>query len=38
MNWETVYEPVEEKGSLKQEKFQLCVELANAMADKLLKL
>ncbi|MCX6222816.1 MAG: FprA family A-type flavoprotein [Bacteroidia bacterium] len=36
MNWETIYEPVEEKGALKQEKFQLCVELANTMADKLL--
>jgi flavorubredoxin len=36
MNWETVYDPVEEKGSLKPDKFQKCIELANAMADKLL--
>ncbi len=36
MCWETVYEPVEEKGSLKPEKFQMCIDLANAMADKLL--
>jgi flavorubredoxin len=36
MNWESVYEPVEEKGSLKPDKFQKCIELANAMADKLL--
>ena len=36
MGWETVYEPVEEKGSLKPEKFQMCIDLANAMADKLL--
>jgi hypothetical protein len=38
MNWETVYEPVEEKGSLKPEKFLMCIDLANAMADKLLAL
>lgn len=36
MGWDTVFEPVEEKGSLKPEKFQLCIDLANAMADKLL--
>jgi flavorubredoxin len=36
MGWENIFEPVEEKGSLKPEKFQLCIELANAMADKLL--
>jgi flavorubredoxin len=36
MNWESVYESVEEKGSLKPDKFQKCIELANAMADKLL--
>ena len=36
MGWENVYEPVEEKGSLKAEKFQQCIDLANAMADKLL--
>lgn len=38
MCWETVYEPVEEKGSLKPEKFQMCIDLANAMADKLLEM
>ena len=38
MCWETVYEPVEEKGSLKPEKFQMCIDLANAMADKLLEI
>ena len=38
MCWETVYEPVEEKGSLKPEKFQMCINLANAMADKLLEM
>ncbi|MCL4483717.1 MAG: FprA family A-type flavoprotein, partial [Bacteroidetes bacterium] len=37
MSWETVYEPVEEKGSLKPEKFEMCIDLANAMADKLLE-
>ncbi len=36
MGWETVFEPVEEKGSLKPEKFGQCIALANAMADKLL--
>ena len=37
IKWELVYQPVEEKGALKQEKFALCIELANAMADKLLE-
>lgn len=37
IKWELVYQPVEEKGALKQEKFEHCIELANAMADKLLE-
>lgn len=36
IKWEVVYEPVEEKGTLKKEKFGQCLELANTMADKLL--
>ncbi len=36
MKWDLVYDPVEEKGTLKQSKFEQCIELANAMADKLL--
>ena len=36
INWELVAEPVEEKGALKKDKFEQCVALANAMADKLL--
>ncbi len=35
MKWEMVYEPVEEKGAMKPEKYDLCINLANAMADKL---
>lgn len=35
IKWELVYEPVEEKGTLKQDKFEQCIELANAMADQL---
>jgi flavorubredoxin len=38
IKWELVYDPVEEKGSLKQDKFSMCIALANAMADKLLAL
>lgn len=34
--WELVYEPIEEKGTLKEDKHQKCIDLANAMADKLL--
>ncbi|MDD4192362.1 MAG: FprA family A-type flavoprotein [Mangrovibacterium sp.] len=34
-NWELVYEPVEERGALRQQ-YDACVSLANAMADKLL--
>ncbi|WP_339734909.1 FprA family A-type flavoprotein [uncultured Sunxiuqinia sp.] len=36
IKWDLVYEPVEEKGALKKDKYQQCIELANAMADKLL--
>ena len=36
IKWELVYEPVEEKGSLKSDKFRMCLELADSMADKLL--
>jgi flavorubredoxin len=36
INWELVSESVEEKGALKEENFGKCIELANAMADKLL--
>ena len=36
IKWELVGQPVEEKGTLKNEKFEQCIELANAMADKLL--
>ena len=35
IKWELVYEPVEEKGTLKADKFRQCIDLANAMADKL---
>jgi len=37
VKWEQVYEPVEEKGALKQDEFQKCVELANAMSAKLME-
>ncbi|HZL09899.1 MAG TPA: FprA family A-type flavoprotein [Prolixibacteraceae bacterium] len=36
IKWELVHESVEEKGTLKKDKFDQCVELANTMADKLL--
>lgn len=36
INWDLVYDPIEEKGALKKDKFEKCIELANAMADKLL--
>jgi len=36
IKWEVVSEPVEEKGTLKADKYQQCIELANAMADRLL--
>lgn len=35
IKWEVVGSPVEEKGSLKEDKFQQCIDLANAMADRL---
>ena len=35
IKWNLVYEPVEEKGTLKNEKFEQCIKLANAMADRL---
>jgi flavorubredoxin len=38
IKWELVYHPVEEKGKLKKDKFDQCIELADAMADKLLEL
>lgn len=34
--WELIGESVEEKGSLKEDKEQACIDIANAMADKLL--
>ena len=34
--WEVVGQSVEEKGTLKNEKFEQCIDLANAMADRLL--
>ena len=36
IKWEMVYEPIEEKGALKADKFRMCIELGDAMADKLL--
>jgi flavorubredoxin len=35
IKWELIGEPVEEKGTLKADKYQQCIELANAIADKL---
>lgn len=35
IGWEQVYSPVEEQGSLKSDKFEQCVLLAQAMAEKL---
>lgn len=37
INWDMVYEPIEEKGSLKDDKYRMCIEMADAMADKLLQ-
>ena len=37
VKWELVYDPVEEKGGLTTEKFSQCLNLANVMADRLLK-
>jgi flavorubredoxin len=36
IKWELIYEPVEEKGTLTSDKFKMCLELADRMADKLL--
>ena len=36
IKWELVHDPVEEKGALKKEKFEECLALADAMADRLL--
>lgn len=36
IKWEVAYQPVEEKGTLKADKFQQCINLANAVADKLM--
>lgn len=36
IGWEMIAEPIEEQGSLKTEKANDCIALANAMADKLL--
>ncbi|MBN1925985.1 MAG: FprA family A-type flavoprotein, partial [Prolixibacteraceae bacterium] len=35
IKWEIINTPIEEKGSLKEDKFNELVSLANAMADKL---
>jgi flavorubredoxin len=35
VKWEVVSDPVEEKGALKADKYNMCIDLANAMADKL---
>lgn len=35
IKWELAYQPVEEKGTLKADKFQQCIDLANAVANKL---
>jgi len=37
IKWDLVYEPIEEKGSLKTDKYRMCIEMADAMADKLLQ-
>ena len=37
IKWDLVYQPVEEKGTLKKDKFDQCIELANAIADRLLE-
>ncbi len=35
IKWEVISEPVEEKGTLKNDKFEQCIALADAVADKL---
>jgi flavorubredoxin len=37
IKWQMVYELVEEKGALKADKFRMCIELADSMAEKLLE-
>ena len=37
IKWELVYDPVEERGSLKQTQYDECIRLADAMAEKLLE-
>ncbi len=37
VKWEMVYEPIEEKGILKEDKLRMCIELADSMANKLSK-
>jgi flavorubredoxin len=37
IQWELVYEPIEEKGALKADNYEKCLALADAMADKLLE-
>ena len=36
IKWELVHDPIEEKGALKPDNFAKCIDMANAMADKLL--
>jgi flavorubredoxin len=36
IKWELAGEPIEEKGTLKTDKYQQCIDLANAVADKLI--
>ncbi len=37
IKWELVNEPIEEKGALKNDKFEALIQLADAMADKVLE-
>ena len=37
IKWELVTDPVEERGALRDEKYADCINLANAMADKLME-
>jgi anaerobic nitric oxide reductase flavorubredoxin len=37
LSWEMVNQPVEEKQGLKPEKYQACLDLGKAMADRLKK-
>ncbi len=38
IKWDWVYGPIEEKGALKVDKYEECIKLADAMADKLLEM